>query len=311
MQANVFDARGLVWRAPTRSYRGNSLDYRNMHLARALQVLETAEDNEASSDWMLVRGRLLLAERLLGGVVSNDKARKFGERDLAESEEDRGANWDLLRQAAETNRLIFDPMPSADGAIHQVILWVSRQDLGNEPRKFDSSFLQISDPWTDARLRSYRGYTTTRNFDGEHVEAIPLALYSLDYPRVPLLLIDFRDEWKAKRREMTRRAASEIVTGVMGITGWGNWSYLGAKFVYQWVRDRHGAALDRTRRLEAYARLRQTLLERDCVFDARFRGIVESRLDAIALNPFEQGAESEEKLVKRQHEALIRWFEGQ
>ena len=51
----------------------------------------------------------------------------------------------------------------------------------------------------------WTGYTQVRYFDADHQpverdtpgarreEMIPLALYNLDYPRVPLLLADFRD----------------------------------------------------------------------------------------------------------------------
>jgi hypothetical protein len=65
--------------------------------------------------------------------------------------------------------------------------------------------LNISNPWNDPRLRNWSGYTQRRYFDQDNraithddpgvrsVDMIPLALYGLDHPKVPALLIDFRN----------------------------------------------------------------------------------------------------------------------
>src|SRR5208337_5441925 len=89
------------------------------------------------------------------------------------------------------------------------------------------------------------------------VEMIPLALYSLDYPRVPLLLADFRHSLTPKRREMVSQGVSGLVTGVLGYTRFGNPSVFAAGWAWTFVRGRHGAAVNRTARLEAYSGARQ------------------------------------------------------
>ena len=93
----------------------------------------------------------------------------------------------------------------------------SRSDLdARAERQFDGQFLGIANPWTDDRLMHWTGYTQLRYFDSDNhpappdtpgaraEEMIPLALYNLDYPRVPLLLADFRDSLSPKRREMVQ-----------------------------------------------------------------------------------------------------------
>src|SRR4029077_17923983 len=88
---------------------------------------------------------------------------------------------------------------------------------------------------------------------------VPARLSSLGYPAAPLLLVDFKQPLKAKRREMIRRAADQIVTGVLGITTFGNLEYFAAKTAYTFIKRRHGAAVDRTARLRAYSQLRAGL----------------------------------------------------
>ena len=69
---------------------------------------------------------------------------------------------------------------------------------------------------------------------------IPLSLYSLDYSPVPLLLIDFQDPTRAKRREISQRAWNDIVHGVLGLTLTANWYYFAGSAVYDYIQSRHG-----------------------------------------------------------------------
>src|SRR5581483_10717439 len=91
---------------------------------------------------------------------------------------------------------------------------------------------------------------------GDRVRMIPLAVYSLDYPGVPLLLIDFRDPGHPQRSEMGLRFANDITTGVLGLTTFGNLSYSAAKTGFLYVHKRHGAATDRISRRDAFVQLR-------------------------------------------------------
>src|SRR5262249_25116676 len=84
-------------------------------------------------------------------------------------------------------------------------------------RAFNGRFLNIQNPWNDASLRNWKGITEIWYFDSDGhrveprasaraVEVIPLALYGLDYPKIPTLLVDFRKPLNPKRRELSRRA---------------------------------------------------------------------------------------------------------
>jgi len=181
--------------------------------------------------------------------------------------------------------------------------------------------LSISDPWTDEHLKQWHGYSSMWYFDedGHHVtdpasaqksrEMIPLAIYSLDYPTAPLLLVNFRSEWKPKGREIALRTADCIATGILGFTGpFANIEYYAAKTSIQWFRERRGSAVDRGSRLDAYAQFRYALLLDDQM-DPALKKEVTSRLDQLAINPFEQSFQTETELARRQYAALLRYVQ--
>ncbi len=139
---------------------------------------------------------------------------------------------------------------------------------------------------------------------GSHTaEMVPLALYSLDYPKAPLLLADFRQPFKAKRREMTKRAADQALTGVLGLTTFGNLEYFAAKETWMFVRTRHGAATDREARLSAYAQFRHALYFDDSL-DPKLRAELLRRTGGLGLNPFEASMATEAQLARDQYAAL-------
>src|SRR6185295_4759820 len=109
-----------------------------------------------------------------------------------------------------------------DGSATHALLWVSRAELtAHAARPFEARFLNIDSPWSDKKLRNWDGYSETRYFDAENrpvpaetpgahaVEMIPLALYGLDHPKIPILLVDFRDALNPKKREMSRRVLQD------------------------------------------------------------------------------------------------------
>ncbi len=246
LQSEFFDGEGLFWRAPSRGYRAVSGEYRDMHVAEADQVLSSADHTSEGAgamppqDWDEIEARLMLSRKLLGGLVSREHVEKMSSRQKEAMERDRGHNWDLLRQRAESDGLYFEPLFFGQSSPSYAILWVAQSDLErNTLHAFDGSLLKIENPWADERLRNWKGYDQTWYFDaeGQHLDTatpgarsdrmLPLALYSLDYPPSPLILIDFRDEWKPKRRELVFRLADYTATGVLGLTGFGNWGVPG------------------------------------------------------------------------------------
>src|SRR6202034_4259052 len=131
--------------------------------------------------------RLTLAGQTFGGLVSPERLPSTYIKERTRSEEMRGHNWELLRQRAEENGLYFEPF-GINGSSTHALLWIAREDIP-AARKYDGQFLGITDPYRDPRLKNWTGFHQMR--DGK--DMIPLGLYALEYPKVPLLLVDFRN----------------------------------------------------------------------------------------------------------------------
>jgi len=324
VQATVLDPLGIPWRATTRAYRGRTDEYRMMHVWNAMSVL--SEDTAggrvsplSSQDLDLIQGRLLLSSRMLGGLVDERYAGEAWRKERARISQSRASNWELLRQRAEENHLYFEPLRIlADGPAF-AMLWVAEPDARRSPPlAFDPQFLGgIANPFRDGRVTRWKGYSemwmldangtqVDENAPGAHsVRMIPLALYGLEYPKVPLLLIDFRDPSKPKRHEMIRRLCDDIATGVLGFTGFGHWPYLAAKSGFFFVNGRRGGVLNRESRIRSYARLRHALTIDDTL-PPELRSELARRLDELGVNPLEDSLKDEASIAKRQYAALIR-----
>ncbi len=325
LQATQFDPLGMAVRASTRSYRGNSSDYRKVQLFAALGALNGLEREQtgnsllSDADRRQLYSRLSLSDRTLGGLVREQNLPRFYDRETARIQEMRGHNWELLRQRAELSGLYFEPVALPGDTPFAALLWVAREDLEHaSEHSFDGQFLNISDPWTDERLQHWTGYTEVRYLDPDRrlveadssgarpVEMIPLAFYSLDHPRAPLLLADFRDQLKPKRRELFLHGSTVLVTGVLGITRFGNWPYFASESAWTFVRGRHGAAVNRSARLRAYSEAR-AFLAVDTGLGPRLKSELLSRLDHLALNPLENRVAAEGQLAREQYHALLRY----
>ncbi len=328
LQALEFDPLGAAVRSTTRTYRGNSSDYSKLQVFQALGALDNLERDPASvallpdNQLREIYSRLSLSTHTFGGLVREQQLSKYYDKETSQIQQTRGHNWDLLRQRAELNGLLFEPLALGSGTPSEALLWISRSDLDNDaPRRFDGQFLGIANPWTDDRLMHWSGYTRVRYFDSDNhpvpqetpgahsEELIPLALYNLDYPRVPLLLADFRDGLKPKRREMVSQGATGVVTGVLGITRFGNPSFFAADAVWTFVRGRHGATVNRTARLRAYSEARE-FLSVDSSLDPALQIELQRRLDHLALNPRENDVAHEANLAREQYAALLKYSQS-
>lgn len=305
-QLLALDPNGALVRSSTRRYRANLADHRRVHLLEGLAVLAHLEDvpevNTLLSEPELLelQTRLTLAGQPLGGLVNADKLPEAYVKERTRSEELRGHNWELLRQRAEVNGLYFEPFGINGSATH-ALLWIARDDLDNPAAiKWDGQFLGIADPYRDARLRTWPGYREVRN--GR--EMIPLALYALEYPKVPLLLVDFRSTHAPKRREMLSHAATDTVSGVLGISEWGNWPYMAGAWAFNFVRERHGAPNRRGDRLKAYSQVREWLAL-DGSLDPGLRAELQKRLEIMGVNPMEESVFDEAAIARRQYAALL------
>ncbi|HYL74098.1 MAG TPA: hypothetical protein VEU96_07810 [Bryobacteraceae bacterium] len=328
LQSTQLDPLGMTVRTATRSYRGNFSDYRKVQIFQALGAMEALERSGNDPVWLpeadlrQVYSRLSLSNHTFGGLVRDEKLARYYDKEATRLQQAHGHNWELLRQRAELAGLYFEPLALPDATPSEALLWVAREDLGSRPaRRFDRQFLNIANPWTDERLRNWTGYTQVRFLDAENrivaedapgarpVEMIPLALYSLDYPRVPLLLADFRDTFKPKRGELARHGASTLLTGVFGITRFGNWTFFAADTAWTFVRGRHGAAEDRSARLRAYSEARE-FLALDTMLDPELKTEMLRRVDHLALNPLENGISTEATVAKEQYAALLQYAQS-
>jgi len=331
VQAAAIDSNGALIRSTTRRYRANLADQRQVNLMEGLAVVSQLQETPEATmqfsepELLEMQARLSLAGKTLGGLVNAEKLPEAYFKNREQTEERRGHNWELLRQRAEENGLYFEPLGFARSRTH-ALLWIAKDDLSynsaripNQPaRKFDGRFLGISDPFNDAHVKNWTGYTQTRYFDasGRQVDAsapdatprelIPLAMYGLEYPKVPLLLVDFRATRKPKNREMLRLAAGDAVSGVLGISKWGNWPYMTAAWTWNFVRTRHGDPNNRTARLRAYTQVRRWLAL-DNSIDPALRADLQRRLEILGVNPLEESVFEESKIADHQYDALLRY----
>lgn len=325
LQALEFDPLGAPIRSTTRTYRTNSADYNKLQVFQALVTLDNLalESGRQSaltgSQLREIYSRLSLSTHAFGGLVREKYLSRYYDKETSRLQQTRGHNWELLRQRAELNGLFFEPLAIASGSPSEALLWIARSDLDTRAeRHFDNHFLGIANPWNDDRLMRWTGYSQVRYVDSENravskdatdahpVEMIPLALYSLDYPRVPLLLADFRHSLTPKRREIISQGVTGLVTGVFGLTRFGNPTYFAADSIWTFVRGRHGAAVNRTARLKAYSGARQ-FLAMDSSLDPGLKLELQRQLDHLALNPRENETANESTLAREQYAALVQY----
>jgi hypothetical protein len=321
---NIFlDSQGFAIRASTRTYKDNAESYRKAHLLRALAILSLYESETDASPVFTkaesreIQARLLLTESMLGSFVDDIYLQKIYQKQTSKTLDTRGHNWELLRQRAEAEGLYFEPLELPDGGTTHAVVWVARKDLAlNRPRSFNPRFLNIKNPWRDKKLRNWKGYVQTKYVDGENrpaepgtpgaiaVEMIPLAVYGLDHPHVPALLVDFRDKLNPKRREVSRRATNDIVRNVLSLSRFGDPRYFLARAVYDLVTGRSGMDVNQPSRLRSYSQLKLLLWMNESL-SPELREEIAQRLEQVSLNPMENDSHKEEQLAREQYAALM------
>lgn len=320
VQITAMDPNGMFFRAPTRRYRINVSDRRSVRLMEAQAVISQLEEVPASAellsgrDLLDMQARMELANQMLGGLVTEEKLPEAYLKQRVRREETRGHNWELLRQRAEANGLYFEPLGTGREPTH-AILWIAF-DEAQTAHSFDGKFLKIANPYGDPRIRNWKGVRVTRYFDAEGRladpftlgvtarEFIPLAMYGLNYPKVPLLLIDFRNTTAPKRREILAGAATDAVLGIAGYSKWGNWPYLAGSLAWNFAATRWGAATNRQLRLKAYAEVRRWLAL-DSELPPAVRLDLQKRLEAMGVNPLEDSVFNQTETARQQYAALL------
>lgn len=323
LQSLLLDSYAMPLKAVSRTYRRNLSDYRKAHIVRALAILSLYEAETGAppafspSEMSDIQARLLLSEKTFGGIVDDIYLQRVYEKQTTLMRDLRGHNWELLRQRAEAEALLFEPLQMPDGSATHALVWVALPDLAkNRERRFDARFLNIRNPWTDKRLQNWKGYTETRYFDADNrpveadaqgaraVEMIPLALYGLDFPKIPMLLVDFRDGANPKRREMSRRVLEDVTRNLLSLSSFANVPYFLGRTIYDFVTSKRGMDLNQPSRLRTYSQLK-LLLQLHATLDPSLREEISSRLERVSLNPLENNLEVEAELARDQYKALI------
>ncbi|MDQ3754154.1 MAG: hypothetical protein M3371_05415 [Acidobacteriota bacterium] len=322
LQSILLDPVSLTVKASTRTLRRNADDYRKAHLIRALAILalyeaETNAQNSifTPSELQEIQARLMLAQKTFGGLIDDIYLQRVYQKHTAQWLDTRGHNWELLRQRAESEGLYFEPLELPDGSATHVLLWTTRADVESQrERKFNSRFLNIKSPWRDKRLRRWQGYTETRHFDAEsrrvapqtpgatEQEMIPVALYGLEHPKIPILLVDFRDAMNPKNREITGRVLQDVAGTLLSLSRFQLPYFLG-RATYDFITDRRGMDINQPTRLRAYSQLK-LLLSLNASLDPQLREELSRRLERAAPNPLENDLEVEVKIAREQYAAL-------
>ncbi len=324
LQWTMFDPMITPVRATSRAYRTNQIDHERLHLEEAISYLRDApvsNDDLAltRSQLDLVIARLELRKRLVGGLVTARRAERIGQQSLFEEERIRSRNWELLRQCAERTGLLFEPVDLAGTTGEYAIVWFP---LHTSPPAAGNSLapvwklLNVRDPWSDPRLKDWKGPVYTRALDengalsagnqtgATPMQLIPLGVYSLNYPKVPLLLVDFRDKLHVRWHEMTQRSINEVTAGVIGISHFTNWYYYVAADLYDFVANRHGGAMNQAARLDSYSQFR-VALALDHELDPELRREMQRRVDSLAVNPMEASPARELQAARERYAFLV------
>jgi hypothetical protein len=322
LQNILLDPYGTPIKASTSSYRRNTSDYRRSHIIRALSVLTLYEAVKGETvlspaEMATIQARLLLTEKTFGGLVDDSNLQSYYAKRATQTRDERGHNWELLRQRAESESLYFEPLSMPDGSATHALLWVAKRDLiKQQGSRYSSRFLNIANPWTDKRLLNWKGYVETRYFDSENhpvdsqtpgaeaVEMIPLGLYGLDNPKIPMLLVDFRDSYNPKKREMSRRVLNDVTRNLLSVSKFGNLPFFLGRTVFDFVTGRRGMDVNQPSRLATYSQLK-LLLALNTTMEPELRSEVSGRLETISLNPFENDMDAEANIALQQYDALM------
>jgi hypothetical protein len=322
LQNILLDTYGTPIKASTSSYRRNTSDYRRSHIIRALSVLALYQAVKGESaftpaELATIQGRLMLSDKTFGGLVDDSNLPNYYAKKTTQALDERGHNWELLRQRAESESLYFEPLLMPDGSATHALLWVAKRDLiKQQGSRYSGRFLNIADPWTDKRLLNWHGYVETRYFDSENhpvdsqtpgaeaVELIPLGLYGLDNPKIPMLLVDFRDSYNPKKREMSRRVLNDVARNLLSLSKFGNLPFFLGRTVFDFVTGRRGMDVNQPSRLQTYSQLK-LLLSLNTSMGPELRSEVSGRLEKISLNPFENDLNAEANIALTQYDALL------
>ncbi|MEW5976074.1 MAG: hypothetical protein AB1898_09765 [Acidobacteriota bacterium] len=306
-----------------RSYRRNVKDYREAQIRRALSILMQWDEDHygfqslTEAERRTLEGRFLASEGLFRALLKEDHLEEFSQQRNSLVRRIRARNWELLRQRAESEGLYFEPLRFPDGTATHAMLWTSRSAVqeGNG-RPFNGRFLNIASPWDDKRLNQWQGVVSVRNLDLQNrpcnpeqpdcrrEEWIPLAIYGLEHPKIPILLVDFRAPLNPKRREIYPRAVHDVSRDVLSVTAFGNFGYWFGRSAANFVTRRVGKDFSQPSRLCSISQLKLLLPLHDTLAPDLVKEILR-RLEKVSVNPLENNLNTELQVARAQYRALL------
>lgn len=310
LQWTVLDPLSTPVRASSRAYQNNRLDHERLHLQEAESYLQaspisTDETGLNEKELDTVVARFELRKSMLGDFVNGPQAAERGEDANLERERVRARNWELLRQCADKTGLLFEPIDLAGAHNQYAVLWypVDRAAPPEGPRLGPVwKLLDVRDPYEEREhVLAQPRYQRTLN--GQASQVVPLGVYSLTYPKMPLLLIDFRDGIRVRRHEMTQRTINEITSGVIGLSHFTNWYYFIGADIYDFYASRRGTAMNQQERLNSYSQFRVALgLDRS--LDGDLRADMQRRVNSFSVNPLEVSTKNELQAAVQRYDLL-------
>jgi hypothetical protein len=322
LRGAMFDPKIFLIESAIQTYGENRSNYLQMQFARAAIAIDM-DDAFSELPMLSDAERRQLQQRFaernnrLAPLLNDSQLERFYMKGMITMRQTCARNWELLRQRAETEGLYFEPLLLPDGTATHAILWVAREDLEENRRKvFDSRFLSISKPWGDKALLNWKGPTEIRYFDSENrrvsdgasavrqVEMIPLALYGLDHPKIPALLIDFRKPLNAKARELSHVAFERVGARVFTASPLANTAIRFGRIATHVATRRMGVDLFQPSRLLSYSQLKMVLSSNPGISSA-MRLEIGRRVESVAVNPLENNLTTEVALARSQYRALL------
>ncbi|MBV9216494.1 MAG: hypothetical protein JO053_09975 [Acidobacteria bacterium] len=299
-------------------------DYDRSGVAEALLVLSQIEDLSGEKfltqqELKDIQSRLWLTDKSFGSGLKAENLNREYDRETLTKQANRGQTHELLRRFSESQGLYFDPIELPDGSSRHAIIWVAKEDLdANKNRNWDGRFLNIKNPWRDGSLRKWQGYTERRWYNEESREVpantpgatvktlIPLAVYGFDHPKIPAILVDFRNSNNPAFRELTHHLVDDLSSDFLTIRRSQDWPLMFAHKVFSFVTGRRGMDINQPTRVRAYSELKMMLaLDQDLA--PKLRTEMADRVERVALNPLQNDLDSEINLARAQYKNLMAW----
>jgi len=322
LRGAVLDPKIYLIETAIQTYGYNRSQYLEMQLSRAAMAFDMDDAFSelavlSDSERRQLQQRFAERNNTLAPLLNNSQLERFYNKRMIAMRQSCARNWDLLRQRSESEGLYFEPLLLPDGTATHALLWVARNDLKEQRQKaFDGRFLNISKPWGDKALMNWHGPTETWYFDSENrrvsdganavreVEMIPLALYGLDHPKIPVLLIDFRKPLNAKARELSHVAFEKIGTRVFTASPFANLAIRFGRTAARVATRRMGVDLFQPSRVESYSQLKMVLSANAGISEG-MRLEIGRRVESVAMNPLENDMATEVVLARSQYHALL------